>query len=186
MRLFVAVEVPDAWRSVASAATEVIARASNVSMRLVHPSLMHITLRFLGEVPEERLGDLLAALAHRLPPVGVSLSLGAPSTFGPPTRTQVVWLGVRGDIDGLRALVRRTDLALADARVEVADHRFAPHLTLARLDRTATAEERRLVAELVGAMPPPEPFAFRVRSVSLVRSTLGGPRPVYDTIERFP
>lgn len=185
MRLFVAAEVPETWRAIASAAVEAIARTSNVSMRIVHPSLLHITLRFLGEVPEERLPALDAALARRVPPVDVALALGTPSTFGPPARTQVVWLGVRGDIEGLRAVVRRVDLALADAGVEPADRRFAPHLTLARLDRRTTPEERRLVAEVVAAMPPPEPFPLRVRSVGLVRSTLGGPRPVYDTLTRY-
>jgi 2'-5' RNA ligase len=185
MRLFVAAEVPDSWRAIASAAVEAIARTSTVSMRIVHPSLLHITLRFLGEVPEERVPALDAALAHRVPPVDVALTLGAPSTFGPPARTQVVWLGVRGDIEGLRGVVRRVDLALADAGVAPADRRFAPHLTLARLDRRATAEERRLVAEVVAAMPPPEPFPLRVHAVALVRSTLGGPRPVYDTLARY-
>ena len=185
MRLFVAAEVPDSWRAIASAAVEAIARTSTVSMRIVHPSLLHITLRFLGEVPEERVPALDAALAHRVPPVDVALTLGAPSTFGPPARTQVVWLGVRGDIEGLRGVVRRVDLALADAGVAPTDRRFAPHLTLARLDRRATAEERRLVAEVVAAMPPPEPFPLRVHAVALVRSTLGGPRPVYDTLARY-
>lgn len=185
MRLFVAAEVPDTWRAIASAAVEAVARTSQVPMRIVHPSLLHITLRFLGEVAEERLPALDAALAHRVPPVDVALALGPPSTFGPPPRTQVVWLGVRGDIEGLRGVVRRVDLALADAGVAPNDRRFAPHLTLARLDRRTTAEERRLVAEVVAVMPPPEPFPLRVRSVALVRSTLGGPRPVYDVIARY-
>ena len=34
-------------------------------------------------------------------------------------------------------------------------------------------------------MPPPEPFPLRVHAVALVRSTLGGPRPVYDTLARY-
>ena len=185
MRLFVAAEVPETWRAIASAAVEAVARTSQVPMRIVHPSLLHITLRFLGEVAEERLPALDAALAHRVPPVDVALTLGPPSTFGPPPRTQVVWLGVRGDIEGLRGVVRRVDLALGDAGVEPNDRRFAPHLTLARLDRRVTAEERRLVAEVVAAMPPPEPFPLRVRTVALVRSTLGGPRPVYDVLRRY-
>ena len=185
MRLFVAAEVPETWRAIASAAVEAVARTSQVPMRIVHPSLLHITLRFLGEVDETRVPALDAALARRVPPVDVALTLGPPSTFGPPARTQVVWLGVRGDIEGLRGVVRRVDLALADAGVEPADRRFAPHLTLARLDRRATTEERRLIAEVVAAMPPPEPFPLRVRSIALVRSTLGGPRPVYDRIARY-
>ena len=188
MRLFVAIEVPDSWRAIASATNEIIGQsvgALNASMRFVDPSLMHITLRFLGEVAEERVAGLDAALRHRLPPVDVGLALGSPSTFGPPTRTQVIWLGVRGDIEGLRVLVRRVDLALADAGITPNDTRFSPHLTLARLDRRVTGDERRQIAELVGFIPPPQPFAMRVRSVVLMRSTLGGPRPVYDVIGRY-
>lgn len=188
MRLFVAIEIPDSWRSIASATNEIIGAsvgALNANMRFVDPSLMHITLRFLGEVPEERVADLDAALRHRLSPIDVGLALGSPSTFGPPTRTQVVWLGVRGNVEGLRVLVRRVDLALADAGVKPNDTRFSPHITLARLDRHVSADDRRQIAELVGFLPPPQPFPMRVRSVALVRSTLGGARPVYDVIKRY-
>jgi 2'-5' RNA ligase len=185
VRLFVAVEVPDSWRAIGSATNELIGQSSNAGMRFVDPSLMHITLRFLGEVPEERLADLDAALRHRLPPIDIGLALGSPSTFGPAARTQVVWLGVRGDIEGLRALVRRVDLALGDAGIAANDTRFSPHLTLARLDRHVSADERRQIAELVGFIPPPEPFPMRVRSAVLVRSTLSGRQPVYDVIGRY-
>ncbi|RLT28339.1 MAG: RNA 2',3'-cyclic phosphodiesterase [Chloroflexi bacterium] len=188
MRLFVAVEIPDAWRSIASATNELIGASVgplNANMRFVDPSLMHITLRFLGEVPEERIADLDAALRHRMSPVDVGLALGTPSTFGPPTRTQVVWLGVRGNVEGLRVLVRRVDLALADAGVKANDARFNPHITLARLDRHVSGDDRRQIAELVGFLPAPHPYTLRVTSVALVRSTLGGPRPVYDVLKRY-
>jgi 2'-5' RNA ligase len=185
VRLFVALQVPEPWRAIARAVDEMLDAASDVPMRFVDPSLLHITLRFLGEVPEERVPALDAALTHRLSPVDLALGLGSPSTFGPPTRTQAVWLSVRGDIERLRTLVRRVDLAIAHAGIEVRDHRFSPHLTLARLDRKVTQEQRRLVAELVGTMPPPQPFSHRVREAVLIRSTLGGARPVYEVIGHY-
>ena len=186
MRCFVALDLPARLKtSLAALSGRLAAGGGKSGYSFTQEGNLHLTLRFLGEVPEERVPALDAALAHRVPPVDVALTLGAPSTFGPPARTQVVWLGVRGDIEGLRGVVRRVDLALADAGVAPADRRFAPHLTLARLDRRATAEERRLVAEVVAAMPPPEPFPLRVHAVALVRSTLGGPRPVYDTLARY-
>src|SRR5438874_11253429 len=98
--------------------------APDIPMRSVDTSLMHLTLRFLGEVANERVDALWATLEERVPPVGVRLTLGQAGTFGPPARTSVAWLGIGGDLDGLRALVRRVDFALQLIALAPADTRF--------------------------------------------------------------
>ena len=186
MRLFIALEVPEDWRRIAADMAAIVAGAApDIPMRFVDALLMHLTLRFLGEVANKRVDGLCATLAERVPPVDVRLTLGHAGTFGSPARTQVAWLGIGGDLDGLRALVRRVDLALQLIELAPADTRFAAHLTLLRLTRAVEPEQRRAVAEVIAALPPPPPLEYVAREVVLVHSTLGGRRPRYEIIGRF-
>ena len=185
MRLFVALDVPDAWRDIARDITTAITQSTRVPMRAVDPALMHITLRFLGEVEDGRVGELRESLTGHVGPVEIALALGQPSTFGTPVRTSVVSLRIEGDLDVLRALAHRVELAVRLVGLPPRDGRFSPHLTLARLSRETGPDERRTVAETVRALPPPPALPHVAREVVLVRSVLGGRRPTYAVIGRF-
>ncbi|MGE0135928.1 MAG: RNA 2',3'-cyclic phosphodiesterase [Dehalococcoidia bacterium] len=185
MRLFVAIGVPDSWRAAAAAATAAIERDSGVRLRAVHPSLMHLTLRFLGEVPDDRVAPLTEALRDAVPPVEIELALGPAGTFGPPQRAQVVWLGVTGDLEALQALADRIETASRAAGLPSEDRPLRPHLTLARLGRSLTPEDRRAVAEAARRLEAPPPLPFHAHEVQLVQSTLANPRPVYEVLARF-
>lgn len=185
MRLFIAIDVPDAWRDAAREATEALAHASGVRLRAVHPSLMHLTLRFLGEVSEDRVAPLIEALRDAVTPFDVELALGPAGAFGRPQRTQVVWLGVTGDFEGLQHLTARIETAVRAAGLPPDDRPLRVHLTLARLGLDLTPADRRAVAEAARTLAPLPPLPFHAREVELVRSTLGNPRPRYEVLARF-
>lgn len=185
MRLFIAIDVPDSWRDAAAQATEALVRASGVRLRAVHPSLMHLTLRFLGEVPDDRVAPLIEALRAAAGPFDLELALGPAGTFGPPQRTQLAWLDVSGDLEALQALATRIEAAVRTAGLPPEDRPLRVHLTLARLGRDLGTEERRAVAEAARRLDAPPPLPFHAREVLLVRSTLGNPRPVYEVLARF-
>ena len=99
---------------------------------------VHLTLAFLGETPEARLGELETALAGAargaLAPELVVRGTGG---FPKASRARVLWAGLdeaAGSEGRLTELQRRVVEALAGAGFELADaHRaFTPHLTLAR------------------------------------------------------
>lgn len=186
MRLFVALEVPEGRREAARETTEALQRTSAVRLRAVDPALMHLTLRFLGEVTEEHVEPLIAALTEAVPAVDVALELARAGTFGPAARTQVVWLGVGGDLDGLQVLAGRIEDAVRAAGLPPEERPLRPHLTLARLGRQARPEERRTVAEAVRGLQAPPPLPFRAREAVLVRSYLGGAQPRYEVLAQFP
>jgi 2'-5' RNA ligase len=186
VRLFVALEVPDAWRDIARQTTAAVAQASGVRLRAVDPALMHLTLRFLGEVPDERVPALMAGLEAAVPSMDIALELTTAGTFGPAARTSVVWLGIGGDLDGLQAVAARIELAVHEAGLPPEDRPLRVHLTLARLARQLGSEERRAVAEAVRRLDPPPALPFRAREAVLVRSYLGGPQPRYEVLARSP
>ena len=183
VRLFISVELPAAWRDTARAARVALERQVGAPLRWVDPTLMHLTLRFLGEVPEEEVGRLRDAL-DGVPPVDVQLALKEAGTFGPASRTAVVWLAIGGDGDGLRALADRVEAAVVSLGFEPERRPFRPHVTLARVDRRASGAQRRTVAEAVERLPAPPPSPFTARAVALVRSHLGRGGPRYEVLSR--
>lgn len=160
--------------------------ASGVHLRAVDPALMHLTLRFLGEVPEPHVEPLRAALTEAVTAVDVGLELAGAGTFGPAARTQVVWLGIGGELDELQALAGRIEAAVRAAGLPPEERPLRPHLTLARLGRQLGADERRAVAEAVRRLEPLPTPGFRASRVVLMRSHLGGPRPRYEALARLP
>jgi 2'-5' RNA ligase len=110
-------------------------RARLPSIRWVDPARIHLTLAFLGDVPDRALPEVAAAVsaaARRAPAMTLEVSgLGA---FPDPRRARVVWAGVGGP--GREALARlQADLAATLADVGFpgpAREPFTPHLTLGR------------------------------------------------------
>ncbi len=191
MRLFVALEVPPTWRAAATRVRRDLERALGEDVRVlrwVDPQLLHLTLRFLGEYPDGEVARLQVALGAHIRDVDVELATSRLGTFGTPRRLRTVWIGVGGDLEGLRALARAVDAAADEASAtapgpEVAP--FTPHLTVARVRERATAQQREAVAAAVQAIEL-APLTMHARGVALVRSQLGGGPPRHEVLSRYP
>jgi 2'-5' RNA ligase len=185
VRLFTAIEIPDAWRDQAVRAQEQLAQSFEAELRLVRRSELHVTVRFLGEVDPDS-ADALARAIEAMPPFAVDLSLGRAGTFGPAARTSVVWLGVGIDEEQAAALLERTDEAIASAldSGDASEQAWRPHLTLARVRRQVGRERRREIAAAVRDLPAPAPHSTLVTTLSLFRSDLGNRAPRHKLLAR--
>ena len=175
MRVFVAVFPPPELRE------EVLARARRLSLRgrvrWSRPENIHLTLKFLGEVREEVLTGLCAALEelcehHAAFDAGLA-GLGA---FPSARRAQILWAGIGMGSNELRSLATDLDAAMAPLGFEREKRPYTPHLTLGRArGRPASFE------------PPPEEYLgeFWVRRVELMESTLTPEGAVYRTVRAF-
>lgn len=191
MRLFVALELPDTWRTAAIEVRAALESALDAeaarALRWVDPALLHLTLRFLGEFPDTEVPRLQAALEDASDAFDLELALAGAGGFGGRNRIQAVWLGLTGDLDGLRALAARVDRASIEAGARAEARAFQPHVTLARVRERASSDTRRALAAAVEALPAAlEPRTFHARSVALVRSYLGGGAPRYEVLSRYP
>jgi 2'-5' RNA ligase len=131
-RLFVAI---DAGPEIAAAAFRAVARVRFHAPRAAWAgnTAAHITLVFLGNVPDDRLtwvGGVVREAAGRHRPL--TLRVEGAGVFGRPTHPRTLWAGVEGDSESLTALVRDLRHALAPLGFEPEDRAFHPHLTLAR------------------------------------------------------
>ncbi len=143
----------------------------------------HLTVRFLREVEDEGAPALIAAI-EGMQAGPCELRLARAGTFGSPSRTRVVWLGVDGDADCLASLAGSVDEALASAGLPIDEPEWRPHLTLARVRDRATARERRELAQLVGTLEPPAAEPFTADTLELVRSHLEDGPARYEILTR--
>jgi len=186
-RLFVALEPPDAvLRRLAAAATE-LRRAAGRSaddLRWVPAENLHLTLQFLGAVPEERVADVSAALSAAAAAARpLTLEVKGAGGFPNARRPRVVWLGLEGDVDVLAALVADLGKRLTPLGFPPEARPFSPHLTLGR------SRDPRGAPGLGGALAAAaqgDGFAWRATEVVLVESHLSPKGPRYEAIARAP
>jgi 2'-5' RNA ligase len=168
MRLFVALDLPWSLKQHLSRLSGGVPGA-----RWVPPENYHLTLRFIGETPPHRAEEIDLALAG-LRAQGFSLSMAGVGTFEKAGRVTSIWVGVERNplLDRLQGKI---ETALQRAGVPAERRRFAPHVTLARLDAPA---EQKLGAyvqahNLFRAEPVP------VEHFTLFSSRLGKEQAVY-------
>jgi len=189
MRIFTAVELPDAIRdTLDDRLARLLGSARGIqTVAKEHP---HVTVRFLGVVDPRRISVVLGVLKRatgsiRSTNVGVR-GLGA---FPRPEQPRVLWAGLKDPHGTLAALEAAHSEELAALGYERDDRPFKAHVTLARI-RKGQRPEPRFVERLVAAAGADEAFgAFPVERITVYESQLGrGPSggPLYSPLARFP
>ena len=190
LRLFVSVELSEAWRRAAADVAQALRATHERDYRWVRPELYHVTLVFLGEQPRERLGeieDAMRAAARGLPPL--DLELGGLSGFGVDVPRALI-LAVADPSGGLQALRRRLDQELSERRVPYDRKALKPHLTLgrARVQRGGGPRQRPARGQTgpTLSVPRPDVGPLRVTEIALVKSDLLPGGPNYEALIRVP
>ncbi len=187
LRLFVACELPPEMKDGLAALEETLRRQGAPPLRWVRPDGIHLTLKFLGGVPAERVAAICAALAPIVEGIRpLALSLGSVGTFGGRRGARVLWVGVEGDVSRVAELQRRVEAALAPLGFPAENRPFSPHLTLARVPENVGGADRERLWELAKAVPAPKAAPVTIREVSLMRSILGPGGAVYERLAAFP
>jgi 2'-5' RNA ligase len=135
LRTFLAVEMPPAVKDAYGRLHEPW-RAKHGGLRWVRPENLHLTLRFLGSTPEDRVGALrsrVEAVARRSRPF--RFTLGPPGCFGSRRSPRVLWLGIAGGAEDLAALAAGCEEAAVELGFRPEGRPWSAHLTLARGDR---------------------------------------------------
>ena len=169
MRFFVALNLPKKERDRIHRAVRVL-RDSELPVRWIEPDKYHITLKFLGDVSEDRIEAVEQAIGRVAQATGV-LELGV-SGFGAfPTirRPQVIWVGVE-PTPALRCLKQDLERALTVCGFDRETRAFHPHLTLGRADAQNGAGAFRGLDERAAALT--YRGEVKVRKLDLMRSRL--------------
>lgn len=142
---------------------------------------LHLTLVFLGELPEPRLDDVHLAFRAVSAP-GFEVALAGLGLFGG-ARPRLVYAAVAAN-PALERLQAKLETAARGAGVALAGRRFVPHVTLARLpERFAERDRLERAVAARGAWTAPR---FAAEDFRLYRSHLGGESPLYEELARYP
>lgn len=136
VRLFIAINFPDDLRSALHAAMDPL-RVAAPDLRWVDASRIHLTVKFLGDHPEEAVVPLITSLsrvASRYEPI--PLALRGLNAFPNLRRPRVVWLGVSAD-PKLELLHHDVEAACAALGHPLVGRTYRPHVTLGRVRERA-------------------------------------------------
>jgi 2'-5' RNA ligase len=180
LRLFVAINLPaDVRRGIFSAAAHM--RAGEVRLGWTPEDSLHVTLKFLGEVPEQRLPEITAAVeraAHGASAFEMDLrTLGG---FPNLARATVLWLGVESE-PPLLALQESVERELAPLGFPPEKRAYHPHVTLGRSQQPLRGDVLKPLIEAFNYSG-----CVEVGSIDLMRSRTnpGGAR--YERIAAVP
>jgi RNA 2',3'-cyclic 3'-phosphodiesterase len=182
-RLFFAVELPEGVRGEASRYIGRLREAvPEIKASWEREEKLHLTLKFLGDVEEERISGLAGAMGRAAALTDAfGLALRGTGAFPPRGLPRVLWLGVVDPSDGLTRLHHQLEEECARAGFAREQKRFHPHLTIARLRHAEGA--RRLAAR--HQEMEFETVAFRVSEIVLMRSELLPQGSRYTPLEKI-
>ncbi len=173
VRVFIAVELSDEIRSSVAAVQKSLTGAGRISP--VSPDLMHITLKFLGEIPESALERLQRAV-DALQTAPYTIEVANVSMFGRPPRV------IKAEVhDGgtSRKLVGDIDTALSFLGYAKDSQKFSPHITISRV--------REYSPDLLSKVAALRDMRFGTGNISellIKKSVLTPSGPIYTTIHR--
>lgn len=156
------------------------ARPGGADLKWVRPELIHLTVRFFGDLDRKQVAKASEAIRSLDGDFATPrASMGALGAFPSARNPQVIWLGIDDPEGEVVALAARVDMAIRRVGFGRADKPFVPHLTLARVGRDRRRPDLSLLTD--GLTPPNGPL--RIRSVTLFKSDLRPQGPLYTPLE---
>jgi 2'-5' RNA ligase len=133
----------------------------------------HLTLKFLGDVPASSVNDLEAAIRRACQGAKpLKLTLQGLGCFPSPARPNVVWVGVGGDLAGLRTLHAAIEKETAALSEHNEKRDFVPHLTIGRVKKSVPFRDLPQIGARLQAVDAGVLGEWLVQDVHLMKSEL--------------
>jgi 2'-5' RNA ligase len=176
MRLFIAIEIPDEIKKEMIKVQEQL-RKANIDASWTRAEGMHLTLKFLGEVPEQKITEIVSGLQTAAEGIGqLRLEVKGVGTFPNPRNARVVWIGLSGEIGKLSKLQGAVEDSMARIGLARDERKFTAHLTLGRIKDIRSRDQWLAVLTEIKDRSLP---GFDATTVSLMKSELKPSGAVY-------
>ncbi len=179
LRVFIAVDIEDPLVLSRLERMKDALIATGVPMKPVETQNIHLTLRFIGEVPRGTVDEIIREVLSGIRASKFTMRLRGLGAFPSPSRPRVVWVGVSEGADELARIHSAIEEGLRRIGVPPAREKFVPHVTLARIRGS------RNIHTLVRLLEEYQDYDFgevRVESIRLKKSTLTRRGPIYETL----
>ena len=183
IRSFVAIELsPDIRSQIEKIQNEL--KGSSADVRWVRSRGIHLTLKFLGGIPEEKISEISGVLTRCAAETErfnlIIHSLGA---FPNATNPKVIWIGVEDESGRLLKAQQSVEKSLAAIGFKEEKRAFTPHLTLGRLK---SPRGKREVSRQIEASGECSCGTLTVTEICLFKSDLKPSGAVYTKLKTFP
>lgn len=183
IRTFIAIELPPELKTELTRLQNKLRSTCGNSARWVEPNGIHLTLKFLGNVPRGQIDSIEKAIEEAASgTLEFNLRVSECGCFPNSLRPQVVWVGMTGDLKTLDELVKKLESALTRLGFKPEGRPFTPHLTLARVRDTATPTERQTLGEVVGRAKVEIATPIEATELCLMRSELTPRGAIYTKL----
>jgi 2'-5' RNA ligase len=181
IRTFIAVKISDSVRKTLAGLIDDLKR-SHADVKWVVPDNLHLTLKFLGDVDESRVGEVGDTVSQACSGVGpFDMSLAGLGAFPNVKRPRVIWVGIVKGKDILASLSETIEKQLESMGFPREERGFSAHLTIGRFRREGRPGD--LADRLSVAFDCGECIVDRVY---LMKSTLTPKGPIYEELQHFP
>ncbi len=173
VRVFVAVGISAEARRQLIDAVDRIRRDIPKGIQWANPDGMHLTLKFLGNIPSDGVEPLLQCLnpvASEASPF--PLHLAGLGMFPNRRKPRVLWAGVDGDLDALSHLQQAAEDSITALGYPPEQRPFRPHVTLGRPRRSVSDAQLSRIGAVASDLAPPSPVLWLVESVDVMQSEL--------------
>ena len=182
IRSFIAIELPDEIRQKLGELENRLKSGGQRQVRWVNPNSIHLTLKFLGDIAPDRVGEITGAMEESAKGIpSFVLEVNGAGVFPNPKRARVAWVGLSGEVDKLLKLQKNLETGLEPLGFAAEARDFTPHLTIARVNDGASHEERQRFGELVTGTKF-QAGSISVDDVSLMRSRLTKAGAIYSRL----
>jgi 2'-5' RNA ligase len=181
VRLFVALEIRTAVRENLAALIREL-RAIAPQAKWVRAENLHVTLKFIGEVPNTKLEAIRTALANVCSNLPVTLEFQGLGFFPNGKHPRVFWAGIEAS-PNLKALAADIESAVEEIGIPREKRPFSPHLTLARFESPKLTDPFRAA---VTANAARDFGPLRTNHFHLIESKLKPAGAEYTTLQSFP
>ncbi len=188
IRAFIAIELPAAiLQQLKEIESRLKPQMPPDCIRWVKPDSIHLTLKFLGQVPSDQIDLITASLKNALlSHHAFALEVAGAGCFPDLHRPRVIWVGVTEDPPGhhLQHVQRAVENAISPLGYPTEARDFSPHLTLGRIARDVRTTDLKKVGDAVGASDIGSLGRWDVVNVALIRSDLRPTGAVYTVLAR--
>lgn len=192
MRLFIALDIDDAIRGRLTRFLEGV-RNFAPDARWVKPESLHVTLKFIGEQPDEAVEKIKQALTT-ISATSTEINFRGYGFFPTAKSARVFWIGMEAG-SSLVALAAAIDEKMSTLGIPKEERAFSPHLTLARAMGGSGSPRRQRgdrpnrafqhLQEKLSALPAPEFGTMTPREFFLYQSQLSPKGSKYTKLEKF-
>jgi len=181
MRVFIALSISSSIKEkIAEIQKRLKEREDKV--RWVNPGIIHLTLKFLGEIREEKLKEVFKAaerVARESSPFLMNIEgMGLFPNF---SRPRIIWVGVREEEEKLQSLVSSLEKELKREGFPEEKREWRPHLTVGRIK---FLKEREKLMDFIQLEREKRFGEEKVRDIQIMESRLTPGGPIYTVLKR--